>query len=134
MNFRPSKKITGTSLQGYVFTTYNQLVEIFGLPHKHGSDKTTVEWGFQFADGTVATIYDWKTNCTPKSAYDWHIGGNSKKAVLLIEEALRNFKPAASYEPNIQTQQFEKLLRKARLSLQDINYLQGVLLSLVSNK
>jgi hypothetical protein len=76
-----------TSLQGYMRATYNQLVSRFGEPDG-GGDKTTVEWVLKFEDGTVATIYDWKECSTPMYEYDWHIGGKSKRAVTLVEQAL----------------------------------------------
>ena len=65
---------TGTSLQGYVTTTYAFLVEKLGKPLE-GDDKVTAEWILKFEDGTVATIYDYKEYRTPKGVYDWHIGG-----------------------------------------------------------
>jgi len=70
----------GTSLQGYIMATYDQLVARFGQPDE-GGDKTTVEWVLAFADGTIATIYDWKEYETPMGLYSWHIGGRSQKAV-----------------------------------------------------
>ena len=76
-----------TSLQGYVTTTYDTLVELFGEPMR-GGDKTTAEWVLKFSDGTVATIYDWKEYNTPMGLYDWHVGGNKSIVVALVEEAL----------------------------------------------
>ena len=76
-----------TSLQGYVETTYAQLVELFGEPMR-GGDKTTAEWVLKFNDGTVATIYDWKEYSTPMDAYDWHVGGNKRTVVAMVQEAL----------------------------------------------
>ncbi len=73
----------GTSLQGYVQAHYHQLVAVFGEP-EGGGDKTTVEWVLQFADGTVATIYDWKESETPMGLYHWHIGGRDSTAVSRV--------------------------------------------------
>jgi len=78
----------GTHLQGYINATYDQLVARFGQPDE-GGDKTTVEWVLAFADGTIATIYDWKEYETPMYAYDWHIGGKSKTAVSRVTQALK---------------------------------------------
>ena len=78
----------GTSLQGYITATYDQLVARFGQPDG-GGDKTTVEWVLEFADGTVATIYDWKEEDTPMSMYNWHIGGKNKTAVARVTHALK---------------------------------------------
>jgi len=80
-------KVNGTSLRGYVLTTYDKLVATFGEPTYLGSydEKTTCEWFIEFEDGTVATIYDWKTGGTPMYPYEWHIGGKNNKVVRLIQ-------------------------------------------------
>ena len=80
--------VNGTSLQGYINATYDQLVERFGQP-EGGGDKTTVEWMLQFEDGTVATIYDWKVDETPTYMYNWHIGGKNKTAVTRVTQSLK---------------------------------------------
>jgi hypothetical protein len=80
--------VNGTSLQGYVPATYEQLVERFGQP-EGGGDKTTVEWMLQFEDGTVATIYDWKEYETPMGMYHWHIGGKNNLAVARVTAAFK---------------------------------------------
>jgi hypothetical protein len=81
-----------TSYKGSVLTTFSKLVEVFGQPDHgpddFGLDKTTCEWHLCFEDGTVATIYDWKTNNTPFQEYDWHIGGRSSEAVDRVLEVL----------------------------------------------
>lgn len=76
-----------TSLQGYVTTTYAQLVALFGNPMGPG-DKTTAEWVLKFNDGTVATVYDWKEYETPMDLYRWHVGGSKRTVVALVQEAL----------------------------------------------
>jgi len=81
--------VGGTSLQGYVQATYDQLVQVFGKPH-YGpdaqEDKTTCEWQMEFSDGTVATIYDWKHSSTPYGLYQWHIGGYDEQALFNVHE------------------------------------------------
>mgnify|MGYP003352991921 FL=1 len=72
-----------TSLCGYITTTYADLVEAFGSPLP-GGDKTNSEWIIKFADGEVATIYDWKEPVTPVYDYNWHIGGNKGEVVKRI--------------------------------------------------
>lgn len=80
----------GTFLQGYITTTYDNLVKVFGPPDYHDNcgDKVTCEWSIQFGDGTVATIYDWKMGRTPKNSYQWHIGGTDKQSVRKVSETL----------------------------------------------
>ena len=88
MKFTNDALVSGTSLKGHIVTTYAELVEKFGEPNK-GGDKTTVEWMLQFADGTVATIYDWKEYETPMGMYHWHIGGKSNLAVARVQQAFK---------------------------------------------
>jgi len=78
----------GTSLQGYMPATYDQLIARFGQP-EGGGDKTTVEWALKFEDGTVATIYDWKEYDTPTGLYHWHIGGKNNLAVARVTQAFK---------------------------------------------
>lgn len=97
MKFIKNASVNGTSLQGYTNTTYDKLVKVFGEPdfgpedEKYG--KVTCEWRLEFLDGTVATIYDWKTyDGTPMGEYDWHIGGRSNLAVAHVTDFLRKHK------------------------------------------
>ena len=80
-------KINGTHLQGYVNTTFDRLVELFG-EGIGGGDKTTQEWIMEFDDGVVATVYDWKEYSTPLGNYDWHVGGHDRRAVDHVMQAL----------------------------------------------
>lgn len=87
--------INGTHLQGYVETTYDRLVDLFG-DSLGGGDKTTQEWVLEFSDGTIATIYDWKTYNTPMGMYDWHVGGKSKQALWAVEKAIKGMIPVVA--------------------------------------
>ena len=90
--------VNGTSLKGFVKTTYADLVEKFGEPTYTSGDKTTAEWNLEFevdvphyGGGTeyvTATIYDWKTCSTPMGEYEWHVGGYNMDALYVIEKAL----------------------------------------------
>lgn len=83
----------GTSLRGYVKTTYSDLVAIFGEPQR-GGDKTTVEWVVTFGRGkdkVVATIYDWKEYDTPMGEYNWHVGGHDFMASVLVSEVVAEY-------------------------------------------
>jgi hypothetical protein len=89
-------KVGGTSLQGRVFTTYSKLIKAFGQPDIGPDEdidgKVTCEWTMSAeVDGktVVATIYDWKTyGSTPEYGYDWHVGGEDDRAVLLVNAQL----------------------------------------------
>ena len=81
-NYRDSHM---TALMGYVNTTYARLVEVFGKPLGNSIDgKVNSEWIIRFANGEVATIYNYKTGLTPTDDYDWHIGGNKKWVVAAV--------------------------------------------------
>ena len=92
--------VGGTFLQGYIKASYDQLVKTFGEPHDPDGDnyKTDVEWAFEFADGTIATLYNWKNGknylgeaegLELNDIYEWHVGGFSEKAVAKLLEKLR---------------------------------------------
>ena len=74
-----------TSFLGEVNTTYARLVEVFGEPLSGSGDgKVNSEWIIKFANGEVATIYDWKEPVTPTDDYNWHIGGNKRWVVAQV--------------------------------------------------
>ena len=88
MKWTKDANANGTHLVGTVNTTYDELVQCFGEPDLYNGDKTNVEWCLEFADGTVATIYDWKMPEVPYGYYDWHIGGKSYLAVERVQDAM----------------------------------------------
>ena len=92
---------SGTSLQGYVTTTYDHIVSILGKPTYTDGDpyeKVNCEWVIDVKakdewdedDWTyeTVTIYNWKTGYTPTEEYQWHVGGNNFRAQDLVEEIL----------------------------------------------
>jgi hypothetical protein len=90
--------ITGTSLQGYIVSSFDNLVEQFGKPAFDStvdgeSDKVHTQWTLEFeneeGDYVVATIYDWKEDSAYNSRvgeYRWHIGGNGYDAVEAVTD------------------------------------------------
>lgn len=92
------KKSFGTSLQGYINCSYARLVEVFGEPTGVGDDyKSDAEWVVEFSNGTIATIYNYKTGKNylgshgqrTKDITDWHIGGEIIQVVELVEKAIK---------------------------------------------
>jgi len=80
----------GSSLSGYVTTTYDRLCEVFGEPTYSTGDpyeKVQTEWVVSIK-GVTATIYNWKTGSTPVDSYNWHIGGFGKGEVDLVQEVV----------------------------------------------
>ncbi len=93
-------KTNMSSLQGYIETTYEELVTALGEPTFTESelDKSTVQWDLTVIvkrpydedhDYVVATIYDWKTAETPTEPYKWHIGGFDNDAVDVVQQLLK---------------------------------------------
>lgn len=86
-----------SSLKGYVNTTYDKLVELFGKPEYSDADpyeKVNAEWtvettvydDFEEDEKTVKfSIYNWKTGSVPTEKYAWHVGGFSYDAVEAAE-------------------------------------------------
>ena len=78
----------GSSLMGYVTTSYANLVEYFGVPNCPPGDKTWNNWDLCFrvydkddpedSEDFYVSLYDWK-EMGPESSksgeYQWHIGG-----------------------------------------------------------
>jgi len=96
-----SRDTIGTSKQGGVTATREQLTEALGNPEIGGKDKSTIEWGVvDRKTGVVATVYDYKRS--PKSGsrseyateppemgemLEYSVGG-TKGAVDLVFNAL----------------------------------------------
>jgi len=95
--FEHTTNASGTSLKGYITTTYDELVERFGEPTDTQGDKTTASWCLEFevenddgdTDYITATIYDWKTDTTPLGEYRWHIGGFDYLAEDCVYQTLK---------------------------------------------
>lgn len=89
-------------LQGQVSVTYACLVRVFGQP-KEGFGKTDAEWVVLFADGTIATIYNYKDGknyngddgLPTNEITEWHIGGQNERAVELVKLTLSAPLPAS---------------------------------------
>ena len=90
--------INGTSLQGYINATYDQLVSLFGEPMDGCGYKTDCEWIVTDMDeGTIGTIYNWKNGRNylgaqglyPEQITRWHVGGIGRDAVRMFDEILQ---------------------------------------------
>ena len=82
----------GTCYQGCVYTSYFELVEVFGEPDLDGSGdgKVQAEWILEFEDGKVATIYDYKEyEKSAEFVTDWHIGGKDSTIVPRVKEIIK---------------------------------------------
>ena len=96
-----------SSLQGYVKTTYGQLVKAFGEPTETDAspyEKVNAQWTLEFTvpftdewgeedfNYVKATIYNWKDGYIPIEEYNWHIGGFDNEAVECVEKVLDSTK------------------------------------------
>ncbi len=84
-----------TALRGYVTTTRAHIESVFGKPTcdtESPDGKVTTEWVILLADGSIATIYDWKQyeDGAPKmfEEYMWHIGGHAADTAMIVNDLL----------------------------------------------
>jgi hypothetical protein len=98
MKYKALADNDGTCLQGYINTTYDNIVSKLGKQHHNGDDyKTDAEWNIKFEDGTIATLYNWKNGlnyCRDEGLplediTEWNIGGHSPRAVALLTDLLK---------------------------------------------
>ena len=93
----PEEMGCGTSRVGFVEVDFASIVETFGPPSENDGYKTDAHWVIRFADGTVATIYNYKRGRNyngdgvppVEEIRDWHVGGVCRRAFRLVAAALR---------------------------------------------
>ena len=109
----------GTHLQGYVDTTYDDLVSLFGEPvRSYPGSKVDWQWAILFDNGVIATVYNWKNGPsymgpagkTKDQITEWHIGGLDTKSVSMVLLAMAStlqpdFTPAIIQAQNNRTAQ-----------------------------
>ena len=85
----------GTHLQGYITVDYNKLCDLLGKSQNFDGYKSDWEWDIEFADGTVATIYNWKNGpnygyegVTADTIKEWNVGGFNQQALKNVKEIL----------------------------------------------
>lgn len=103
MNFKTHHQtrmdINWTSLQGYIQSPYEDLKKLFGDPMEGDGFKVDAEWNVRFEDGTVATIYNYKTGRNYLGAdgldvediTEWHVGGHTRQAYTHVLAAVTEF-------------------------------------------
>ena len=99
-NFKLTNKFESSCLQGYIETSYADLVACFGEPNCDGDGyKVDAEWMVKFNNGVYATIYNYKTGKNylgdegqaVEDITTWHVGGMSIKAVQNVEQAMSDY-------------------------------------------
>lgn len=97
MKYKALADNDGTCLQGYINTTYKNIVDKLGKPHWNGDEyKVDAEWSLLFENGVRATLYNWKNGknycgsegLAVEDITEWHIGGDSPEAVDLLTDLL----------------------------------------------
>lgn len=76
-----------TNKQGVLTASIDELRRHFGEPDT-GYPKSTFHWQVRFADGTVATIYDYyesNRHADSGEQVQWSIGGRSEDAVEILQ-------------------------------------------------
>lgn len=87
--------VTGTQYVSSIQATKTELVTAFGEPETDW-DKSYFFWRLRFADGSVATVYDWsrykgKGDPEPsdRETIAWHIGAHSGLTASFVHQAFR---------------------------------------------
>ena len=95
-------KINGTHKQGGFIMPYSVLVDALGEPHQRFTpetgDKVDVEWAFEFGNGDVVTVYNWKNGKVylgddgyePHQMTEWHVGGLFQSVLHSLTEEINN--------------------------------------------
>lgn len=100
---KPSKHVNGTSLQDYITTSFDNLVNHFGEPTiKTDEWKTSSEWHVEIVEddstiGAVA-IYDYKQCKTyagddgldPEYITEWHVGAKNPRHAQMVTNYINN--------------------------------------------
>lgn len=80
--------IDSSYLQEVLDISFDDLCVVFGTPLVSGMNDMRVEWHIEFADGTVATIYDWQRTGPVNTNRRWNIGGFSNQAVERVIDTI----------------------------------------------
>ena len=97
-NEKQDLSANGTSLQGEVEIDYDTLVKLFGEPTEWDG-YVDAEWTIEFKDGTIATIYNYKSGKNyngddgeeTENITNWHIGGEDIRAKELVEKVIKDY-------------------------------------------
>lgn len=75
---------------GNTAAAFCDLLNLFGLPRIGGERDDQIQWDVRFADGCIATIYNWSDE--PESVGNWFVGGTSTRCVERVNTlvSLRN--------------------------------------------
>ena len=83
-----SNVASGTSKQGTVKATFDELVSVFGEPEIMPYEYKLNHLWVVNIEGVIATIYDYKEDLKTGKDEDWHIGSKQKVAERLVNQVL----------------------------------------------
>ena len=99
MNEQLQRERIGTSFKGYVYATYEQLIDVFGDPYipDELNSKTDAEWIVRTPYG-IATIYNYKdgkrylgnTGLEYEKICEWHCGGKNTECHQWLKSKLED--------------------------------------------
>lgn len=109
-NFKLTNNFESSCLQGYINTSYADLVACFGEPNCDGDGyKVDAEWMIKFNNGVYATVYNYKngknycgeSGMAVEDITRWHVGGKSMLAVKCVEDAMAAHLDATCYKETV---------------------------------
>lgn len=104
-----SNVASGTSKQGTVKATFDELVSVFGEPEIMPYEYKLNHLWVVNIEGVIATIYDYKEDLKTGKAEDWHIGSKQKVAERLVNQVLaENINVPADYDSTEDYEQDQK--------------------------
>lgn len=114
-----------TSFQGGIKINYATLVNVFGKPDVGDGYKTDAEWIIQFANGVVATIYNYKdgqnyngaSGTKTENIRDWHIGGRDNVVVDMVKGVIEEYKKNAK-------KPVKKEVKKTAKAMSELEYVK----------
>lgn len=123
--------------QANLSASYEELVDMFGKPTDGDGNKVDVAWHIKFADGTIATIHNWKNgkayngeSGTPTEQINsWSIGGYDNRAGDLVRIAVdlhREQKEAEASKPKTKKEKLEQSLESAFEMMDTIRATKGL--------
>lgn len=88
------ERLKGTTFQGYINISVNNLRKLFGEPTRKNTDtlKTYLEWDLE-CDGIIFAIYDYNTwdnenEIDPNERVNFHIGAHTQATVDFVERLI----------------------------------------------
>jgi len=89
MNFRKATaaEAAKTTFEGYVKSSYAQLVELFGEPTINDpKSRVKGEWNVVFDDKTVVSIYDYMETSMPTWPYNYRVAATHARGLNYVQK------------------------------------------------